>query len=150
MNKILRNDVKSTKEAQQAIGKNSAPTSNGYLETLNKLKEKIQSSQIKGAVKVNQELIHFYWEIGFAISEKQEKEGWGAKTIEKLAKDLKNAFPHAKGFSRTNISYMVQFSKEYPETEISQQLVGQIPWGHNLILIQRLSNIEERLWCLKK
>nr|WP_053225320.1 PDDEXK nuclease domain-containing protein [Simkania negevensis] len=147
---MLRKSVKSTKEAQQAINKNSEPISNGYLETLKKLKEKIQSSQIQAAVKVNQELIHLYWEIGIAISEKQEKEGWGAKTIEKLAKDLKAAFPHAKGFSRTNISYMVQFSKEYPEIEIIQQLVGQIPWGHNLILIQRLSNREERLWYVKK
>jgi predicted nuclease of restriction endonuclease-like (RecB) superfamily len=150
MNKMLRKDVKSTKEAQQAISKNSAPTSNGYLETLNKLKEKIRSTQIKAVVKVNQELIQLYWEIGIAISEKQEKEGWGAKTIEKLAKDLKNAFPDTKGFSRTNISYMVQFAKEYPEIEIIQQLVGQIPWGHNLVLIQRLNNKEERLWYVEK
>jgi len=147
---MLRKDVKSTKEAQQAISKDSELTSNGYLETLNKLKEKIRSTQIKAVVKVNQELIQLYWEIGIAISEKQEKEGWGAKTIEKLAKDLKNAFPDTKGFSRTNISYMVQFAKEYPEIEIIQQLVGQIPWGHNLILIQRLKTEEERLWYVKK
>ena len=91
-----------------------------------------------------------YWEIGRSIYRKQGEEGWGAKTIEKLAKDLKESFPHAKGYSRTNISYMVQFAKEYPEIEIIQQLVGQIPWGHNLILIQRLNNKEERLWYIKK
>lgn len=75
------------------------------------------------------------------------------KILKKAAnskKDRKEAFPHTKGFSRTNNSYMVQFAKEYPEPEIIQQLVGQIPWGHNLILIQRLHNMEERLWKRSK
>ena len=150
MNKTLKQVVKNTKVDQQAISRDKGSFPDSYLETLNKLKEKIRSTQIKAALKVNQELIQLYWEIGVAISEKQEKEGWGAKTIEKLAKDLKESFPHTKGFSRTNISYMVQFAKEYPEIEIIQQLVGQIPWGHNLILIQRLSKKEERVWYVKK
>lgn len=138
------------KREKIANSNDQAELSQAYFETLNKLKEKIRSTQIKAMIKVNQELIQLYWEIGVAISEKQEKEGWGAKTIERLAKDLKDAFPHTKGFSRTNISYMVQFAKEYPEIEIIQQLVGQIPWGHNLILIQRLNTKEERLWYVKK
>lgn len=138
------------KREKIANSKDQAELSQTYFQTLNKLKEKIRSTQIKAMIKVNQELIQLYWEIGVAISEKQEKEGWGAKTIERLAKDLKDAFPHTKGFSRTNISYMVQFAKEYPEIEIIQQLVGQIPWGHNLILIQRLNTKEERLWYVKK
>lgn len=138
------------KREKIASSKVQSELSQTYFETLNKLKEKIRSTQIKAMIKVNQELIQLYWEIGVAISEKQEKEGWGAKTIERLAKDLKDAFPHTKGFSRTNISYMVQFAKEYPEIEIIQQLVGQIPWGHNLILIQRLNTKEERLWYVKK
>lgn len=138
------------KREKIANSNDQAELSQTYFETLNKLKEKIRSTQIKAMIKVNQELIQLYWEIGVAISEKQEKEGWGAKTIERLAKDLKDAFPHTKGFSRTNISYMVQFAKEYPEIEIIQQLVGQIPWGHNLILIQRLNTKEERLWYVKK
>lgn len=138
------------KREKIANSKDQAELSQTYFQTLNKLKEKIRSTQIKAMIKVNQELIQLYWEIGVAISEKQEKEGWGAKTIERLAKDLKDAFPHTKGFSRTNISYMVQFAKEYPEIKIIQQLVGQIPWGHNLILIQRLNTKEERLWYVKK
>lgn len=121
-----------------------------YGSLLNKIKEKVRTSQIKAALSVNQELIRLYWEIGRSIYRKQEEEGWGAKTIERLAKDLKESFSHAKGFSRTNISYMVQFAKQYPKAEIIQQLVGQIPWGHNLILIQRLRNREERIWYVKK
>ncbi|MCB9092517.1 MAG: DUF1016 domain-containing protein [Halobacteriovoraceae bacterium] len=150
MNKILKKAANNDKKDREEIDKCKRSIPNDYLETLNQIKEKIRSTQLKAAVRVNQELIQLYWEIGVAVSEKQENEGWGAKTIETLAKDLKAAFPHAKGFSRTNISYMVQFSKEYPEIEIIQQLVGQIPWGHNLILIQRLSNREERVWYVKK
>ena len=121
-----------------------------YGSLLKEIKQKVRTSQIKAALSVNKDLIALYWEIGRSIYRKQGEEGWGAKTIEKLAKDLKESFPHAKGYSRTNISYMVQFAKEYPEIEIIQQLVGQIPWGHNLILIQRLNNKEERLWYIKK
>lgn len=150
MNRVLKHFVKNAKENKHSVSENVGSHSRDYFETLNKLKEKIRSTQIKAMIKVNQELIQLYWEIGVAISEKQEKEGWGAKTIERLAKDLKDAFPYTKGFSRTNISYMVQFAKEYPEIEIIQQLVGQIPWGHNLILIQRLNSKEEWLWYVKK
>lgn len=55
-----------------------------------------------------------------------------------------------KGFSITNVKYMAQFAKEYPDFLISQQAVGQIPWGHNIILLQKLKNIEERLWYAQK
>lgn len=74
----------------------------------------------------------------------------GAKTIETLAKDLKSSFPDMKGFSLTNIKYMVQFAKEYPDFVISQQVVGQIPWGHNVLLLQKLKSIQDRLWYADK
>jgi predicted nuclease of restriction endonuclease-like (RecB) superfamily len=99
---------------------------------------------------VNRELITLYWEIGSKIHLKQKSEGWGARTIENLSKDLKSIFPAMKGFSLTNIKYMVQFAKEYPEFAISQQVVGQIPWGHNVLFIQKLTSLEDRLWYVKK
>lgn len=102
---------------------------------LKEIKEKILSSQVKAALAVNRELIALYWEIGSKIHLKQKSEGWGSKTIENLSKDLKAIFPEMKGFSLTNIKYMVQFAKEYPEFAISQQVVGQIPWGHNNLKI---------------
>lgn len=122
----------------------------GYLQTLKEIKKKVQASQIKAAVKVNQELVKLYWEIGTSISLKQNKEGWGAKTIKRLGKDLRSAFPRMKGFSPRNLQYMVKFSLEYPKKEIVQQLVAQIPWGHNLILMEKVRNQEERLWYVKK
>jgi predicted nuclease of restriction endonuclease-like (RecB) superfamily len=122
----------------------------GYKPFLEALKVRIQSSQIKAAVAVNKELITLYWEIGTSVYKKQLEDGWGAKTIEKLAKDLKSVFPGMKGFSLTNIKYMVQFAKTYPEFLISQQPVGQIPWGHNVLLMQKIGAAEERLWYVAK
>lgn len=121
-----------------------------YKDFLKEIKERILTCQVKAAIAVNQELISLYWEIGSKIHVKQKSAGWGAKTIGNLAKDLKFSFPDMKGFSLTNIKYMVQFAKEYPDTIISQQPVGQIPWGHNILLLQKLSSIQERLWYAHK
>lgn len=121
-----------------------------YKEFFKEIKEKILASQVKAALAVNQELINLYWEIGSKIHLKQKDEGWGAKTIENLAKDLKSTFPEMKGFSLTNIKYMVQFAKQYPEFAISQQVVGQIPWGHNILLLQKLKTLQDRLWYAHK
>ncbi|MDN3508111.1 MAG: PDDEXK nuclease domain-containing protein [Simkaniaceae bacterium] len=121
-----------------------------YKTFLKEIKEKILSSQIKAALAVNRELITLYWEIGSRIHIKQKREGWGSKTIENLSKDLKSSFPEMKGFSLTNIKYMVQFAREYPNFTIGQQVVGQIPWGHNILLLQKLETLEERLWYIHK
>ena len=135
---------------QASIEQSHASIQKEYKIFLHELKQRIVSSQIKAAVAVNRELIALYWEIGSKVCLKQRSEGWGAKTIENLAKDLKFAFPDMKGFSLTNIKYMVQFAREYPDFTISQQVVGQIPWGHNILLLQRLESIEERLWYVNK
>lgn len=121
-----------------------------YKAFFKEIKEKILTSQVKAALAVNHELINLYWEIGSKIHLKQKDEGWGAKTIENLAKDLKSTFPDMKGFSLTNIKYMVQFAKEYPEFAISQQVVGQIPWGHNILLLQKLETLQDRIWYAHK
>lgn len=122
----------------------------GYQSLLKEVKEKLKTSQIRAALAVNQELIKLYWEVGAAVHRRQQSEGWGAKTIERLAKDIKSSFPDIKGFSLTNIKYMVQFAREYPDFLNSQQLVGQIPWGHNVILLQKLKDHDERIWYAKK
>jgi len=118
----------------------------GYKDFLSDLKKKIKIAQLKAAVKVNQELIKLYWYIGSKIFEKQKKEGWGAKTIEKLSKDLKNHFTRIKGFSFRNLKYMVQFAKTYKDIEIGQQAVAQIPWGHNIVIMDKVKDTKERFW----
>ena len=122
----------------------------GYSELLEILKEKIRSSQIKAALAVNSELISLYWEIGGEILQRQKNEGWGSKVIERLAKDLKGLFPQMAGFSPRNLFYMKQFAEAYPESSILQQAAAKIPWGHNMVLIDKLDDLNKRVWYAKK
>lgn len=149
-----KNTLAVTKKSENAkstnLVKGSKTIPKDYRAFLEDLKARIRSSQLKAAISVNQELIKLYWEIGSSLYQRQQQEGWGAKTIVNLVKDLKDGFPGIKGFSLTNIKYMVQFAKEYPDFLISQQVVGQIPWGHNLLLLHRLENLEARLWYAAK
>lgn len=122
----------------------------GYANLLGVLKEKIRNSQLKAAIAVNVELIQLYWEIGGEILRKQKEEGWGAKVIERLAKDLKAAFPEMAGFSPRNLFYMKQFAEAYPELSILQQAAAKIPWGHNMVLIDKLKDLKQRMWYAGK
>lgn len=135
---------------QSAIEQSQSVVPKEYKIFLKEIKEHILSSQLKAAIAVNHELITLYWEIGYAVGKKQQEGGWGAKTVEKLANDLKSSFPAMKGFSIRNIRFMVQFAREYEDREIVKQLVSQIPWGHNILLLQKLETIEERQWYAHK
>jgi predicted nuclease of restriction endonuclease-like (RecB) superfamily len=85
------------KKTSSSAKKNVMSATN-YTKFITSLKEKIRSAQIKGAVAVNRELIKLYWEIGKEIVEKQEREDWGSKVLERVAKDLQNAFPGYRRF----------------------------------------------------
>ena len=81
-----------------------------YQAWLNSLKTEIRAAQQRSVLAVNQELIKLYWRIGKDILQRQQDQGWGAKVIEQLASDLRQAFPELKGFSRTNLLYMRSFA----------------------------------------
>jgi len=117
-----------------------------YEQLLRELKNRIRSAQIKAALAVNRELVLLYWQIGREILQRQGQEGWGTKVIDRLAKDLKQEFPEMKGFSRTNLLYMRAFAEAWVDEQIVQQVVGQIPWGHNLRLLDKATGYKERLW----
>lgn len=114
------------------------------------LKQRIQAAQQRATLSVNRELVLLYWQIGRDILERQQAQGWGAKVIDQLAKDLMTAFPDMKGFSRSNLMYMRAFHEAWPEEPIVQQLVGQLPWGQNLLLLTKLKTREERQWYAAK
>ena len=124
--------------------------SEGYIDWLSELKIKIHNAQQRATLAVNKELVLLYWQIGNEILTRQEKQGWGAKVIERLAYDLRTAFPEMRGFSRTNLLYMRSFAEGWPDEQIVQQAVGQLPWGHNLVLLDKLKNSEDRVWYAKK
>lgn len=121
-----------------------------YEDFLHQLKERIRTAQVRAALAVNQELILLYWQIGRSILEQQQSEGWGAKVIERLAKDLRKEFPEIKGFSRTNLGYMKAFAEAYPEETIYQRGVGKLPWRHNIALLEKLKTQDQRLWYAEK
>ncbi|MGD0665118.1 MAG: PDDEXK nuclease domain-containing protein [Rhabdochlamydiaceae bacterium] len=121
-----------------------------YAATINALKERIRTAQIKASLGVNEKLLELYWDIGKTIVEKQREEGWGAKIIERMAKDLKASFPKMSGLSSRNLLYMKQFYEAYPNMAITQQAAAKIPWGHNMVLIDRLKNVKERNWYAHK
>lgn len=116
-----------------------------YADWLADLKTRIHSAQQRATLAVNRELVMLYWQIGRDILARQARQGWGAKVIDRLAHDLRNAFPEMKGFSRANLMYMRAFAEAWPDEQIVQQAVGQLPWGHNLVLLSRLKQPEQRL-----
>ncbi len=144
-----------------------------YRQWLVSIKEKIQSSQIKAALAVNQELLNLYWFLGEQIIEKQKNSKWGDGFLKQMSQDLLKEFPEIKGFSRRNLFYMrkwvlfwkgtnaevqqlaahqsvivQQVAAQLPEDR--KQLVSQIPWGHNLVLLDKLDTPTDALFYVRK
>lgn len=125
------------------------PQEHDYLEFLNEVKTEISKKRINVARTANQQLIQLYWWLGKTIAEKQEKLGWGKYVVEQLAHDLRVAFDSRSGFSAQNLWYMRQFFLEYQEDTILQQLVGELPWGHNLTIMSKVKDKDARYYYLK-
>lgn len=122
----------------------------GYVDFLAYIKVQIRRAQIKASLSVNCELILLYWNIGNQILERQKQAGWGAKIIERLAKDIRQEFPTIKGFSSRNLKYMRAFAQSYPDKQIVQQVVAQIPWGHNIVLLNSIKDEKKRIWYIQR
>ncbi len=145
-----------------------------YIHTLNALKKTIRQARLRAALVVNAELLILYWEIGSTILDQQAQEGWGSKTIDRLAADLKIEFPDMEGLSVRNLKYMRAFAEAYPEFSIVQaplaQLdkkrkgkktitpqqkpvqapLAQITWYHHITLLQKVKDQTERLFYIQK
>ena len=96
-----------------------------YSILLESIKSQVVANQHKAAMAVNSRMLFTYWIVGQHILAEQSKQGWGAKVIDQLAKDLKEAFPKMKGFSSRNLKYMRSFAQEWPSTELVQQAAAQ-------------------------
>lgn len=118
-----------------------------YKQIFENIKQEVLKSQYKAMQIVNKELIFMYWHIGKIIGDNSK---WGNKFIDSLSIDLKLEFPKVTGFSVRNLKYMKKIAEEYPDFEFVQQVVAQIPWGHNIILMDKVKNIEERKWYIKQ
>jgi predicted nuclease of restriction endonuclease-like (RecB) superfamily len=150
-----------------------------YADLLGDIKRRIRKAQVKATLSANAEMILMYWDVGRMVYEKQRQEGWGAALIPRLAADIRNELPEVKGFSERNIGYMIRFAREYGASEILQQpvakfeaspivpqpavqlrendhksilkqLVSQIPWGHNILLMEKVKELMHRLWYIQQ
>ena len=113
-----------------------------YQNWIKELKTRYKQSQIKAAVRVNSEMIKFYWELGRDIVKMKGESKWGEGFYYSLSKDLRGQLPDSKGFSVRNLQCMRQFYELFPENVITQQVAAQlytIPWGHILLIMGRVS-----------
>lgn len=127
-----------------------------YPAFLEEVKLRIRQSQVKAALAANQELIKLHWWIGRQIVLRQENEKWGSQVIERFCKDLQSNFPGLKGFSRSNVFRMKTFYHTYAivaqaarQLETPPDFCLNIPWWHNVILIEKIKNLQEREWYAK-
>ncbi len=118
----------------------------GYADWLAQLKGQIAHARQRAALAVNAELVQLYGRIGRDILQRQNAQGWGAKVIDRLARDLKDAFPDMRGFSTRNLKYMAFFAQHCPDGQFGQQPAAQLPWFHIVTLLTQLDQPAERAW----
>ncbi len=160
-----------TAKAMKAV----AALPSDYPQLLEALKARVRQAQLKAALAANREMIRLYWDVGALIVDRQQNEGWGRAVIERLARDVQLAFPGLQGFSPRNIWRMRAFYLAYtqgvtilaqPVPELARtnlpqpvadlkgaslpQVVAEIPWGHNILLLEKLKDSHERLWYAKQ
>ena len=122
-----------------------------YLAFIQDIKQRIQGAQIQASVAVNQALLHLYWELAERIVAKQQESAWGDGFLLQMSRDLQTEFPDMKGFSLRNLKYMRQWFQFWSVAPaIGQQLVAQIPWGHNLVIISKIKTTEQALFYVQQ
>ena len=112
-----------------------------FKDIINDIKQEIKSTQYKVAVQSNISLISMYFRLGKILNDNYK---YGNKFIDEVSKDLKIEFPNSTGFSVRNLKYMKKFYLEYKDDELVQQLVAQVPWGHNIVLMEKIKDKEIR------
>ena len=122
-----------------------------YAATLEEVKRQVHTARFRAQRKANAELLQLWWRIGRTILDRQTEQGWGSKVLARLAADLRAEFPSIKGFSRANLFYMRGFAEAWPDpTAIDQRPVGQLPWGHVIVMLDKLDDQALRDWYAAK
>lgn len=122
----------------------------GYGEVLADIKERIRATRLRVVLAANSSMVLLYWDLGREVLERQEKSGWGAKIIDRLSADLREAFPDMGGLSPRNLKYMRAFAAAWPDAAIVQEVLAQIPWYHHIALLEKCDSAAERLWYARQ
>ena len=136
-------------EARFLVSRPVATLPRGYAEAFRAIRSRIRKARLRVVLSANAAMVLLYWDIGRMILERQERAGWGARVIDRLAADLRKAFPDMRGFSPRNLKYMRAFAAAWPERPFVQQLAARIPWTHNCLLLDRLPNAATREWYVR-
>ncbi|KVC54361.1 PDDEXK nuclease domain-containing protein [Burkholderia stagnalis] len=128
----------------------TGPWGDDYRSWLTELKQRVERARQRAAASANRELVTLYWQIGRDILERQQRQGWGAKVIDQLARDLKSAFPDMRGFSPRNLKYMRALAQAWPAAEFVQQPAAQLPWFHLCTLLDKVKDPAARDWYAGK
>jgi predicted nuclease of restriction endonuclease-like (RecB) superfamily len=121
-----------------------------YAAALAEIKDRVRQERLRVVLAANSAMVLLYWDIGRVILDRQAREGWGARVIDRLAEDLQTAFPEMRGLSPRNLKYMRAFAGAWPDARIVQRTVAQLPWRQNITLLERLSDPKARLWYAEK
>lgn len=122
-----------------------------YAQFLGEIKSRIRAARTRALLAANAALIELYWDIGHEILGRSAREGWGSRVIDRLETDLRREFPDMTGLSRRNLLYMRALAEAWPGPDdggqpIVQRPVAQLPWGHNIALLTKLNETDEREW----
>lgn len=123
------------------------PDNNDYKNLIEEIKNKVREAQYRAMVKVNSEMIQLYWSIGKELNEQVQ---YGNTFIDTLAKEIKLDSPKVKGFSARNLRYMKKFAKEITDLDFLQMVSAKLTWSHNLVLLEKLHNMDDRYWYGRK
>ena len=152
----------------QFVNSDSFMADKNYVKWLSDLKKRFRMAQLKAAVKVNTELLKFYWSLGEDICEKQKQYKWGTNFMKQLSLDLREEFPSAEGFSWSNLykikKWFVYYSSQqeilhqlgtkFQEVEESHIPIPDIllcvPWRHHTVIVQKCGTIQEAVFYLKR
>jgi len=118
-----------------------------YFGILNKIKDQIRKAQFQAVINANREMIMLYWNTGNHIN---KYKSWGNKFIENLSRDIRLEFPEITGFSVRNMKYMAKFSATYPNVEIVQRALHNLPWRHNIVIMDKIKDTKQREWYIAK
>ena len=140
---LLKSDINYTESEAKRVLMNSSE----YISIVEDIKREIKAAQYRAVVHANADMLLLYHDIGCVIN---EHKSWGNKFIDNLATDIRMDFPESKGYSARNLKYMAKFAATYPDREFVQTVSAQIPWSHNIAIIEKVKDPEQRVWYIKK
>lgn len=132
--------------ASFVVAPTGAELPRGYGATLQKIRARIEGERLRVVMAASAAMVELYWDLGRIILDRQHQEGWGAKVIDRLSTDLRNAYPDMQGLSPRNLKYMRAFAAAWPDRETVQRLVARLPWRHNIALLEKLAEERSRVW----